>query len=596
MTGSTTLTGIGSTPRAGVGTARWYRPGTDLTLPDRPDPSTVDPATERERFETARGEAREAIRRARKRAEARVGEEEAAVFDAHEAFLDDPGIVDDVEEAVADGVPAEHAVHDRFESAIEGFEDMDGRMAERADDLRDVRDRLLRALLDAPAPTDLSTLPAGTVLLAERLTPSDTAELDPAAVAGIATVAGGRTSHAAIIARSLSIPAVVGVGDALAEVPDGTEVLVDGEAGEVVVDPDDQRRAAALHGDDAPVVSEPVSTADGRAIEVAANVGSEPEVSPASDRGADGIGLFRTEFLFLDRESPPDEAEQYGAIVAALEAFPDARVVVRTLDVGGDKRVPYLDLPEEANPFLGRRGIRLSLGAHADLFETQLRALLRAAAHGSDGDGAGEDDDDSAGEDDDDSTGEGDGGRGDLAVMFPMVSRVEEVEAALDRVESVADDLAAEGIPHAVPELGAMVETPAASYLADALASRLDFLSVGTNDLAGYVMAADRENDAVADYHDPLHPAVLRAIDRTTAGAEGTDAWVGMCGEMAGDPDLTELLVGLGLDELSMSAVTVPAVKERVREVDSAEARELAAAVLVRETRAGVRDALGLDG
>ncbi|MFC5134855.1 MULTISPECIES: phosphoenolpyruvate--protein phosphotransferase [Haloferacaceae] len=588
MTGPTTLTGIGSTPRTGVGTARWYRGGADLTLPDRPDPSTVDPAIERERFEAAREEAREAIRLARDRAEARVGGEEAAVFDAHEAFLDDPGIVDDVEDAIADGTPAEHAVRDRFEAAIGQFEGMDGRMAERADDLRDVRDRLLRALLDAPTPTDLSTLPAGTVLLAERLTPSDTAELDPAAVAGIATVAGGRTSHAAIIARSLSIPAVVGVVDALAEVADGTEVLVDGEAGEVVVEPGEKRRAAALRKDDAPVVPEPVSTADGRAIEVAANVGSGAEVPPASDRGADGIGLFRSEFLFLDRESPPDEEEQYEAVVAALEAFPDDRIVVRTLDVGGDKQVPYLDLPEEPNPFLGRRGIRLSLEEHADLFETQLRALLRAAAHGRDGNGGGGSEGDGASDDDRDD-------RGGLAVMFPMVSRVEEVEAALDRVESVAADLAAEGVDHAVPELGAMVETPAASYLADALAARLDFLSVGTNDLAGYVMAADRESDAVADYHDPLHPAVLRAIDRTTAGAEGTDAWVGMCGEMAGDPELTELSVGFGLDELSMSAVTIPAVKERVREVDSAEARELAEAVLRCETRAEVRDVLGLD-
>ncbi|WP_281193893.1 putative PEP-binding protein [Halorubrum sp. F4] len=588
MTGSTTLTGIGSTPRTGVGTARWYRPGADLTLPDRPDPSTVAPEVERERFEAAREEAREAIRLARDRAEVRDGDEEAAVFDAHEAFLDDPGIVDDVESAIDDGTPAEHAVHDRFEAAIEQFEGMDGRMAERADDLRDVRDRLLRALLDAPTPTDLSTLPAGTVLLAERLTPSDTAELDPAAVAGIATVGGGRTSHAAIIARSLSIPAVVGVGDALGEVPDGAEVLVDGEAGEVVVGPDEDRRAAALGGNDVPVVTESVSTADGLAIEVAANVGSGAEVSPAVDRGADGIGLFRSEFLFLDRESPPSEEEQYEAVVAALEAFPDDRVVVRTLDVGGDKRVPYLDLPEEPNPFLGRRGIRLSLEEHADLFETHLRALLRAAAHagGSDAGGIGGDDRD----------GDSDRDGGDLAVMFPMVSRVEEVDAALDRVESVAADLAAEGTEHAIPDLGAMVETPAASFLADALAARLDFLSVGTNDLAGYVMAADRENDAVADYHDPLHPAVLRAIGRTTTGAEGTDAWVGMCGEMAGDPELTELLVGLGLDELSMSAVTVPAVKERVRAVDSAEASELADEVLACETRVEVRDVLGLDG
>ena len=575
-----TLTGVGSTPLSGVGTARWYRPEADLTLPDRPDPSAVDADAELARFADARDAARESIRDARDRAAERVGEEEAAVFEAHEQFLDDPELVDDIEAAVADGTPAEHAVHDRFAAAIEQFEALDGQMAERADDLRDVRDRLLRALLNAGADADsadaapdgaalagLGDLPAGTVLLAERLTPSDTAELDPDAVAGIATVAGGRTAHAAIIARSLSIPAVVGVGGPLREVEEGADLLVDGTDGRVVVDPDAETRAAAAT-DATAAVSERVATADGRPVEVAANVGSEAEIAPAAERGADGIGLFRTEFLFYDRETPPSEAEQYEAVTAALSAFPDDRVVVRTLDVGGDKRVPYLDLPDEANPFLGRRGIRLSLGEHRDLFETQLRALLRAAAS--------------------------EGGEG-LAVMFPLVSRLEEVDAAAEAVESVAAELAAEGVDHAVPELGAMVETPAAAFLADRLVDRLDFLSVGTNDLTQYVMAADRENDGVAAYHDPLHPAVLRAIDRTASAAAGADAWVGMCGEMAGDPALTELLVGLGLDELSMSAVTAPAVKNRIREIDSADARDLAEEAVACETRAEVRDALGLD-
>ncbi|SFR51854.1 phosphoenolpyruvate--protein phosphotransferase [Halorubrum sodomense] len=566
-----TFDGVGSTPRSGVGTARWYRPDADLTLPDRPDPESVDVHAELDRYEAARDAVREALRDARDRTAERVGEEEAAVFEAHEGFLDDPTIVEDVEAAVREGTPAAHAVADRFDEAVSQFEGMEGRMAERADDLRDVRDRLLRALLNRESggstAADLAALPEGTVLLAERLTPSDTAALDPDAVAGIATVEGGRTSHAAIIARSLAIPAVVGVGEALESVADGETVLVDGEAGEVVVDPDEARRDAVREaGPDA--IRERVETADGRPVEVAANVGGEAELGPATERGADGIGLFRSEFLFVDREAPPSEAEQYEAVRASLSAFPDDRVVVRTLDVGGDKPIPYLVLPDEPNPFLGRRGIRLSLDEHDDLFETQLRALLRAAA-----------------------TDAGDG----LAVMFPLVTRVEEVERAVATVESVADDLASEGVDHAVPELGAMVETPAAAFLADALAERLDFLSVGTNDLAGYVMAADRGNDAVAEYHDPLHPAVLRALDRTTAAVEGTDAWAGMCGEMAGDPALTELLVGLGFDELSMSAVTVPDVKRRVREVEFDDARSLAADAVACETRGEVLDVLGLD-
>ena len=554
--------GIGSTPLSGVGTARWYRPG-DLTLPQKPDPSAVDSDAEQARFEDAQATARQQIEQARQQAAERVGEDEAAVFEAHLQFLDDPQLVDDIESAIGEGTPAEHAVDDRFGEAIAQFEGMDGRMAERADDLRDIRDRLLRSLL-AVETIDLSALPAGTILLAERLTPSDTAELDPDSVAGIATVTGGRTSHAAIIARSLAIPAVVGVGEVLTEIEEGADVLVDGEAGTVVVDPDEDERAAA-GGVDAPVVEETVSTADGVEIEVAANIGGEAELDPAVARGADGIGLFRSEFLFLDREAPPDEAEQYDAITTALAAFPDNRVVVRTLDIGGDKAVPYLDLPEETNPFLGQRGIRLSLGEHADLFETQLRALLRAAAseHGD-----------------------------DLAVMFPMVTQIEEVEAAIERVDAVAAELDGEGVDYAVPELGVMIETPAAAFLADALAERLDFLSIGTNDLTQYVMAVDRENDAVADYHDPLHPAVLRAIDRTVSAADGNDAWVGMCGEMAGDPDLTELLVGLGLDELSMSAVTVPAVKEQVQQTTTDDAAALADAVLACETRAEVQQVL----
>ncbi|MBV0924585.1 phosphoenolpyruvate--protein phosphotransferase [Halomicroarcula limicola] len=558
----TTLTGIGSTPLSGVGTARWFRPDA-LELPDRPDPETVDTADQRERFEDARDAAREAIQTARDRAAERVGEDEAAVFDAHEQFLDDPQLVGQIEDAIDDGTTAEHAVSDAYGDAVSQFEGMEGRMAERADDLRDVRDRLLRELLGVET-ADLGSLPDGTVLLAERLTPSDTAELDPEAVAGIATVTGGRTSHAAIIARSLAIPAVVGVGDALLDVTEGATVLVDGEAGEVVLDPDEKRRESVSELD-APVETERVSTADGREIEVAANVGRPAELDPAVARGADGIGLFRTEFLFLDREGPPGEDEQFEAITAALNAFPGERVVVRTLDVGGDKQVPYLDLPSEPNPFLGRRGVRLSLSAHADLFETQLRALLRAAAT--------------------------DGG-GDLAVMVPMVARVEEVEDVLERVEGVAADLEREGVAHAVPDLGAMVETPAATEMAEALAARLDFLSIGTNDLTQYVMAADRENDGVADLHDPLHPAVLRAIDRTVRAGHDGGAWVGMCGEMAGDPDLTPLLVGLGLDELSMSAVTVPAVKQRVGDIDSEAARELAGEALACETRAAVQSAL----
>lgn len=550
------LEGVGVTPKAGVGTARWVATGSPA-LGEPPDPGTVDPETERARFETARDAVRERLRADRDRAAESMGEDEASVFDAHVAFLDDPELETAVHSSIEEGLPAEHAVRAAFGGFIEQFERTGGRTAERADDLRDVRDRLVGELVgDEPD----GELPSGSVVLATRLTPSDTAALDPERVAGIATVAGGRTAHAAIMARSLGLPAVVGVGEALEGIEDGERVAVDGAAGVVVVDPSTET-LSALPTENVEVRSAPVETADGRPVEVAANVGSAAEATAAVERGADGIGLFRTEFLFLDREAPPDEDEQFDAYTAALDSFPDARVVVRTLDVGGDKEVPYLDLDPEENGFLGARGLRLSLDEHAGLFETQLRALLRANA----------------------------AGEGDLAVMFPMVSTVGELEAAIARVEEVAEALAEEGLEYERPELGAMVETPAAALTADALARRVEFLSIGTNDLAGYVMAAARDLDRVEALSDPLEPAVLRAIDATVRAAHEEGAWVGMCGEMAGDPALSALLLGLGLDELSMAGVAVPRVKARVLETDTAEAEAVAERALDAETPEAVR-------
>ncbi|SFB87704.1 phosphotransferase system, enzyme I, PtsI [Halobiforma haloterrestris] len=558
-----TFDGTGVVPLAGVGTVIWYDPGAELELGEPPEAEDVDPSAERERFADARDSARTELERERDQIAERVGEEEAAVFDAHLQFVDDPQITDGVEDAIDDGFPAEHAVERAFEEPIERFEGMDGMMAERADDLRDVRDRLLR-LLTGGDRVDLAALPEGSVLLADRLTPSDTAQLDPERVAGFATAEGGRTSHAAIFARSLGIPAVVGVGDDLRSIDAEASVLVDGTEGTVVVDPDEEQRERAAEGRAVEIREDAVTTADGEPVEVAANVGTLAELDGAVRQGADGIGLFRTEFLFLDREAPPDEDEQLEVYAEALDAFPDGRVVVRTLDIGGDKPIPYLDLPEEENPFLGERGIRRSLGPDRDLFETQLRALLRAGAVG----------------------------EGTLSVMFPMIATVPELEAALDRVDAVADDLESEGVAYEKPELGLMIETPSAAFLAGELAERVDFLSIGTNDLTQYVMAADRQNDrdSVAGLHDPCEPGVLRAIERTVEAGHAGDAWVGMCGEMAGDPDLTALLVGLGLDELSLSAVTIPEVKATVAELETDDAEALADRATEATTRTTVSE------
>lgn len=556
------LHGTGVTPRTGVGTAWWLADRDRTDLPEPPDPDAIDPAAERERFDAARDAVRTTLERERDRTAERVGEEEAAVFDAHVDFLTDPAIDSAVSASIEERTPAPHAVREAFVDPIEQFEAMEGRMSERADDLRDVRDRLLRELTGGD---EGAGPPEGSVVLANRLTPGEVTALDPDRVGGVATVLGGGTAHAAILLRSMGIPAVVGVGEDLRSIEAGERVGIDGADGIVHVDPDDGVRERLRRTDGASVVHARVSTADGTRIEVAANVGSAPEARGAAERGADGVGLFRTEFLFLDRGSPPDEAEQYEAYRDALAAFADGegdgsdRVIVRTLDVGGDKDVPYLDLDPVENGFLGVRGIRFSLEAASDLFETQLRACCRAAAHGP------------------------------LAVMFPMVTTPGELDAAIERVDEVLADLRAEGVDCARPELGAMVETPAAALSAASLARRVSFLSVGTNDLSAYVMAAQRDVDAVAALADPLQPAVLRAIDRTVRGAHGEDAWVGVCGEMAGDPELTRLLVGLGVDELSMAAPAVPEVKSAVAAVDDAAARDLAAAALDAETPEQVR-------
>ncbi|WP_265108412.1 phosphoenolpyruvate--protein phosphotransferase [Halosolutus halophilus] len=572
MTDEGELAGTGVTPLVGVGHAYWLETSVELGPP--PDPDDVDADVERDRFERTRDAVREALEREREAIAERVGDEEADIFDAHAAFLMDPQIADGVTAAIEDGLPATHAVRETFDEHVDQFEGLEGPMAERADDLRDVRDRLLRRLLadeadagdaatdgTAAAEDPEPSIPGGAVVLADRLTPSETAAFDPDRIAGIATSTGGETSHAAIITRALGIPAVVGVGDVLRTVSDGTPVVVDGDRGVVVPDPDDETRERAAADRTAEPIPEPVSTSDGRSIEVAANVAGPADFDRAVAMGADGVGLFRTEFLFFDRDEPPDEDEQFRTYREALETV-SGRVIVRTLDVGGDKPLPYRQDGTERNPFLGARGIRLSLEEQSDLFETQLRALLRAAA-----------------------TPNGD----DLAVMFPMITTVEELDAARERLHAIAEDLTAAGVDNAVPELGVMIETPAAAFVADELAARVDFLSLGTNDLTQYVMAADRENERVADLQDPLSPPVLRAIARTVrAGHEG-GAWVGMCGELAGDPAVTELLVGLGLDELSASPIAVPAVKRQVQDLDANAATDLADRVLDAATREEVR-------
>jgi phosphotransferase system enzyme I (PtsI) len=403
------------------------------------------------------------------------------------------------------------------------------------------------------------------------LAPSDTAQLDRRLVLAFVTEVGGPTSHTAIMARSLGIPAVVGTGDVLARVREGMAAAIDGDAGSVVLGPDEaasrgferRRQEATARREGLRRLRDlPAVTTDGRAIELAANVGHPREAAPALEYGPTGVGLYRTEFLFLDRDTLPDEDEQYEAYRAVAEAFGRYPVIIRTLDIGGDKEVPALGLPRESNPFLGWRALRISL-QRRDLFETQLRAMWRAAAHGN------------------------------ILVMFPMVATIGEIRQAKAALRAAREGLVAEGktVGAKLPA-GIMVETPAAAVAADILAKEVDFFSLGTNDLIQYTLAVDRVNEKVAYLYDPFNPAVLRLIDKTVDAAHRAGIWCGMCGEMAGLAAAAPFLVGIGLDELSMSPPSVPLVKEAIRGMSAREAGRLARQALDCESGEEVRELL----
>ncbi|WP_353116954.1 phosphoenolpyruvate--protein phosphotransferase [Nitratidesulfovibrio sp.] len=558
--------GVPASPGIAVGPAVWHRPAFDA-----PPQGLVagDPASEAARLETALDAARRELAALERRTAAMAGKQEAEIFVMHRLLLDDATIAGDARQRIAERhEPAEAAWYAVIDQAAESFRQLpEGYMRERAADLVDVGARVLRLLTGAPPSGPRLDRPS--VLLAADLGPSDMAHLDPALVLGIVTMQGGATSHAAILARSMGIPAVAGAGALAANVADGITVALDGTTGEVWISPApdvlatiESRRAAwhaarqaALAG-----ASRPAVTVDGRHVHVHANIGSPADAAPALLNGAEGVGLFRTEFLFLDRAAAPDEEEQRAAYVAAAAAMPGLPVVVRTLDIGGDKPVPYLaDLAAgEDNPFLGLRGIRFCL-ARRELFLTQLRALLRAAAEHP------------------------------LRIMFPMVAHPGELAAAKTLLEEARAALVAQGLPHGPVEVGIMVEVPAAVALADQLAREAAFFSIGTNDLAQYVMAADRGNAAVADLSDALHPAVLRMVRDTVAAGNAAGIPVAMCGELAGSAEAIPLLVGLGLDELSMNGPAIPRAKDVVRGCDMAACARLAERALDLPDAAAVR-------
>ncbi len=475
-----------------------------------------------------------------------MGAEEAEVFEAHLTLLDDPEFAGAMDMAIeTEQLNVLKAIENTRNTFVMIFESMDNDyMRERAADLKDVSNRII-ANAAGVSVNPFENAKENTVVVAHDLTPSDTAQLDRSKVVGFLTNIGGRTSHSAIMARTLEIPAVVGIGDITTSVKDGDTIIVDGIEGLAIINPSEEvvneyiAKKEAFKAEQEELkklITVKTVTKSGKRVEVCGNIGKPEDIDQVMANGGDGVGLFRTEFLYMDRDNAPTEEEQYEAYKYVLEKAEGRQVVIRTLDIGGDKTLPYLPLPEEMNPFLGYRAIRLCLD-RKEIFKVQLRALLRASVYGK------------------------------LAVMFPMISGLEEFEAAKAVVEECKQELLAEGIKVSEDiQWGIMVEIPAAAVMADELATHVDFVSIGTNDLIQYTLAADRMSEKVSYLYNPMHPAVLRLIKMTIDGAHKHGKWVGMCGEMAGDEAAIPTLVEYGLDEFSMSATSMLTAKKIIME------------------------------
>ncbi|MFE1630025.1 phosphoenolpyruvate--protein phosphotransferase [Brevibacillus reuszeri] len=534
----------------------------------KPVDAPVDVARELVLFDQSVEQTREQLDLLREQTNLQLGPEKAAILSAHLAFLEDPAFVGEMKSLIeSQPISSAAAVEQVAAQYISLFESMDDDyMRERADDIRDVSRRLVRNLSGEDTSVYYPEEPF--ILVALDITPSETLQLPIQNVRGIVTAKGGATSHAAILARSLGIPAVMGVGEQLlAEVEPGGLLILDGATGELYIQPNRDtlsryQEKAALEAAERQVYETmrdlPAETLDGHRVQLVANMAVPDEADALVESGIEGIGLFRSEFLFMDRSSLPDEEEQFHAYKRVASAFGDNPVIIRTLDVGGDKHLPALALAQEENPFLGFRAIRISLARPA-LFRVQLRALLRASAFGH------------------------------LLIMFPMISHMEQLREAKAMLEQAKSELREEGISfdENIP-VGMMMEIPGACLQADAFAKEVQFFSIGTNDLVQYTLAVDRMNAEIADLYSYYHPAVLRLISNVIEASHRAGIWTGLCGEMAGDPLATKLLLGLGLDEFSGSASVMPKVKERIRSTTLEQAKQLAAHALTLPTAADV--------
>lgn len=519
--------------------------------------TVADAAAEKERFKKAVEKSIEDTQALAADMAEKIGEKEAEILNGHLMLLQDPMMTMEIEGKIdGEKLCSEAAIEDVCTMYADMFASMDDElMQQRAADMRDIKTRMQKVLLGVKS-VDVSALPKGSVLVAEDLTPSVTAGINPENVTGIVTELGGRTSHSAILSRALEIPAVVAAAGILSQVADGDEIILDGESGEIFVKPDESvkkeyevKRASYLAEKEElkKYIGKETITKDGVKVEVAANIGRPEDVERVLSYDAEGIGLFRTEFLFMDRTSMPTEEEQFEAYRKVAVAMNGKPVIIRTLDIGGDKEIPYMGLKKDENPFLGYRAIRFCLDRKDDIYRPQLRALLRASAFGA------------------------------IKIMVPMVTCVEEYREAKALIHEIMDELDQKGIAYNKDiQVGIMVETAAASLMADVFAREVDFFSIGTNDLTQYTMSVDRGNDKVSYLYSTFNPAVLRSIRHIIECGRKEGIMVGMCGEAASDPLMIPLLVAFGLNEFSMSASAVLRARKLITECDSRELQEMA--------------------
>ncbi|ENF2229808.1 phosphoenolpyruvate-protein phosphotransferase PtsI [Salmonella enterica subsp. enterica serovar Infantis] len=556
------ISGILASPGIAFGKALLLKE--DEIVIDRKKISADKVVQEVERFLSGRAKASAQLEAIKTKAGETFGEEKEAIFEGHIMLLEDEELEQEIIALIKDKhMTADAAAHEVIEGQATALEELDDEyLKERAADVRDIGKRLLRNILGL-AIIDLSAIQEEVILVAADLTPSETAQLNLQKVLGFITDAGGRTSHTSIMARSLELPAIVGTGSVTSQVKNGDYLILDAVNNQVYVNPTNdvieqlravQEQVATEKAELAKLKDLPAITLDGHQVEVCANIGTVRDVEGAERNGAEGVGLYRTEFLFMDRDALPTEEEQFAAYKAVAEACGSQAVIVRTMDIGGDKELPYMNFPKEENPFLGWRAVRIAMD-RKEILRDQVRAILRASAFGK------------------------------LRIMFPMIISVEEVRALRKEIEIYKQELRDEGkaFDESI-EIGVMVETPAAATIARHLAKEVDFFSIGTNDLTQYTLAVDRGNDMISHLYQPMSPSVLNLIKQVIDASHAEGKWTGMCGELAGDERATLLLLGMGLDEFSMSAISIPRIKKIIRNTNFEDAKVLAEQALAQPT------------